>query len=63
MAPSFVCANFVLASAKIDTFFYSANFFATFFTLFYNKIYLKKLYCRKSVYYVVVEKLLIFIYF
>ena len=34
MAPSFMSANFVVASAKIDTFFYSANFFREKFILF-----------------------------
>jgi hypothetical protein len=35
MAPSFMFANFVLASAKIRTFFYSANFLLKIFNLFY----------------------------
>ena len=35
---SVVMCCFVLTSAKIETFFYSANFFATFFYFFCNKI-------------------------
>ena len=48
-----ISANFVLASAKIATFFYSANFYSKKISKIYAKIIVYLLMSCKSVYYIV----------